>query len=115
TPPADRAFRARGTAAYVRAPAAAARDRRQEALEAPWRRLRAGVPGRRLPARGPAQLPRPARLGLRRQLHLLRHRAAGREVQPRARVALAGGVRRAEAELDERAVPAPSRAAGAGR
>ena len=50
-------------AAGLRAPAAAARARRQEALQAPRRRVRAGAARRRLPARGGAQLPRAARLG----------------------------------------------------
>ena len=39
---------------------------RQEALQAPRRRVRPGAARRRLPARGGPQLPRAARLGLRR-------------------------------------------------
>ena len=50
-------------AAGVRAPAAAARAGRQEALQAPRRGVRAGAARRRLPAGGRAQLPRAARLG----------------------------------------------------
>ena len=49
----------------LRPPPAAARPRRQEALQAPRRRLRAGAARRRLPARRGAQLPRAARLGHR--------------------------------------------------
>ena len=51
----------------LRAPAAAARPRRQEALQAPRRGVGAGAARRRLPARGGAQLPRAARLGRRRR------------------------------------------------
>ena len=58
-------------AARLRAPAAAARPRRQEALEAPRRRVGAGAARRRLSARGGAQLPGAARLGLRRRDDLL--------------------------------------------
>ncbi len=48
----------------VRAPAAAPRAGREEAVEAPRRGIGAGAARGRLPARGRAQLPRPARLGL---------------------------------------------------
>ena len=51
----------------VRAPAAAARTGRQEALQAPRRRLGAGAARRGLPAGGGAQLPGAARLGRRRR------------------------------------------------
>ena len=54
-------------AAPLRAPAAAARARRQEALQAPRRRLGPGAARRRLPAGRAAQLPRAARLGRRRR------------------------------------------------
>ena len=47
----------------LRAPAAAARPRRQEALQAPRGGLGAGVARRRLPAGGGPQLPGAARLG----------------------------------------------------
>ncbi len=50
----------------VRAPAAAPRPGRQEALKAPRRGLGAGAPRRGLSAGRGAQLPRAARLGLRR-------------------------------------------------
>ena len=72
--PGDGAEGARRRAARVRAPAAAARPRRQEALEAPRRGVGAGAARRRLPARGGAQLHRPARLGPRRDHHLLHAR-----------------------------------------
>ena len=89
-------------AAALRAPAAAARAGRQEALQAPRRRVGAGAARRRLPARGGAQLPRAARLGRpRRRDHPL-HRGAGRALRHRARLAQPRAVRRAEAALDER-------------
>ncbi len=60
------ALGARGAA--LRAPAAAARAGRPQALKAPRRRLGPGAARRRLPpGRGP-QLPRPARMGGRRRL-----------------------------------------------
>ena len=94
-------------AARLRAPAAAARPGRQEALQAPRRRVRAGAARRRLPARGGPQLPRAAGLGRRRQRgDLLHDGGARRPVRPRARVAVPGRVRRAEAALDERPLPA---------
>ena len=62
----------------LRAPAAAARPRRQEALQAPRRGVGAGAARRRLPARGGAQLPRAARLGRRRRRDDHRHRRARR-------------------------------------
>ena len=102
-------------AAALRAPAAAARHRRQAALEAPRRGLGPGAPRRRLPARGGAQLPRAARLGLRRDDHLLHDRGADREVLARARLALAGRLRRAEAALDERPLHPGAGAGGARR
>ena len=54
-------------AAALRPPAAPARPRRQEALQAPRRRVGPGAARRRLPARGGAQLPRAAGLGRRRR------------------------------------------------
>ena len=62
--------------AGLRAPAAAARAGRQEALQAPRRRLRPGAARPGLPARGGPQLPRAARLGLRRPHDVLHHRGA---------------------------------------
>ena len=88
--------------ARLRPPAAAARAGRQEALQAPRRGLRAGPARQRLPARGGAQLPRAARLGLRRGDDLLHDRASCRSVLARARLEVAGGLRRAEAALDQR-------------
>ncbi len=58
-------------AAALRAPAAAARARRQEAVQAPRRRLGAGAARRRLPARGGRQLHRAARRGVRRRRGVL--------------------------------------------
>ena len=92
--------------AGLRAPAAAARAGRQEALQAPRRRLRPGAARPRLPARGGAQLPRAARLGLRRRDDVLHHGGAAARLQPRGRLEVARGVRRAEAALDERPLPA---------
>ena len=63
-------------AAGLRPPAAAARPRRQEALQAPRRGLGPGAARRRLPARGGAQLPRAARLGRRRRRDVLHDRRA---------------------------------------
>ena len=60
-------FGRRRAAADLRAPAAAARPRRQEALQAPRCGLGAGAARRRLPAGGGAQLPGAARLGRRRR------------------------------------------------
>ena len=89
-------------AAALRAPAAAARNRRQAALEAPRRRLGPGAARRRLPAGGGPQLPRAARLGRRGRPDDLLDRRADPAVLDRARRPLAGGLRRAEAALDER-------------
>ena len=104
--PGDDPARAGRGAARLRPPPAAARPGRQEAVEAPRRRVGPGAARRRLPARGRAQLHRPARLGLRRVDHLLHHRRADRALRPVARVEQPGRVRRAEAALDERALPA---------
>ena len=65
-------------AARLRPPAAAPRPRRQEAVQAPRRGVGAGAARGRLPARGGAQLHRPAGLGPGRLHHLHGHRAAGR-------------------------------------
>ena len=99
----------------LRPPAAAARPRRQEALQAPRRGVGPGAARRRLPARGGAQLHRAARLGPRRRDHLPHHRPADRGLLARAGVEVPGGVRRAEAALDERALPARAGDRGAGR
>ncbi len=90
----------------LRAPPAAARPRRQEALQAPRRGLGAGAARRRLPARGGAQLHRPARVGRRGRRDADLHRRARQALPHRARLAQPGPVRRAEAALDERALHA---------
>ena len=110
--PGDDPARAGRRAAALRPPAAAARARRQEAVQAPRRGVGAGAARGRLPARGGAQLHRAARLGLRRVDHLHDHRRADRALLTRAGVEEPGRVRRAEAALDER--PLPARAAPAG-
>ena len=96
-------------AAGLRAHPAAARPGRQEALQAPRRGLGAGAARRRLPPRGGAQLHRAARLGLRREHHVHDDRRAGGALRARARVEEPGRVRRAEAALDERPLPARAR------
>ena len=106
-------------AAGLRAPPAAARAGRQEALQAPRRRVRPGSARRRLPARGGPQLPRAARLGLRRRRRRSSPpRSCSELFSARARLEVARGLRRAEAALDERPLRAraaarrPDRAAG---
>ena len=74
---AARARSARRRPAALRPPAAAARPRRQQALQAPRRRLGAGAARRRLPARGGRQLHRAARRGLRGRRGVLHARRAG--------------------------------------
>ena len=64
-------------AAPLRPSAAAARSRRQEALQAPRRRQRAGAARGRLPAGGRPQLPGAAGLGDRRRHDDHEHRGAG--------------------------------------
>ena len=93
----------------LRPPAAAARPRRQEALQAPRRGVGAGAARRRLPARGGAQLPRAARLGRRGRRDADPDRRARAALRHRARVAQPGALRRAEAALDERPLPARAR------
>ena len=105
---ADPAGDGRGHAG-LRPPAAAARARRQEALQAPRRRLGAGAARPRLPARGGAQLPRAARLGLRRGDDVLHDRGAAAALLAREGLQVAGRVRRAEAALDERPLRARAR------
>ena len=106
---AARARGARHRAAALRAPAAAARARRQEALQAPRRRLGAGAARRRLPAGGDPQLPRPARLGRRRRHDDDLDGGAGRALPGRGRRSLRGDLRREEAALGQR--PLHARAA----
>ncbi len=91
---------------------------RQEALQAPRRGLRAGAARPRLPARGGPQLPRAARLGLRRGDDVLHDRGAAAPLLARAGLQVARGLRRAEAALDERPLRAraePRRPDGAAR
>ena len=95
--------------AGLRPPAAAARAGRQEARQAARRHIRAGPARRRLPAGGGPQLPRAARLGLRRGDDIPHDRRAAGALQPRAGLQVAGRVRRAEAALDERPLPARAR------
>ena len=81
----------------LRPPVTAVRPRRQEAVQAPRGRLRAGAARSRLPARGRRQLHRAAgsRLCLRRGvLHLA---GAGRALPPGAGVEEPGDLRRAQA------------------
>ena len=69
-------FRALGAdAAALRARADRARRGRREAVEAPWRRRRHGVRGRRLPAGSDGQFPGADRLGARRRRNLLARRS----------------------------------------
>ena len=104
---------ARRGAAGVRAHPAAARPGREEAVEAPRRGVGPGGARRRLSPGGGPQLHRPARLGLRREHRVHDHRRAGRALLARARLEEPGGVRRAEAALDERPLPARAAARGA--
>jgi hypothetical protein len=76
--------RARRRAAGIRARAHDPRSRRREAVQAPRRSERAAVPPGGLPARGPAQLPRAARLVARRPGDLL-HPGNDRTVRHRRR------------------------------
>ena len=100
---------ARRRAAPLRPPAAAARPRRQEALQAPRRGLGAGAARRRLPPRGRPQLPGAARLGGRRRRDPDLDAGADRAVRPGEGRALGGDLRRAQAALDQR--PLHARAA----
>ena len=97
------------TVSGLRAPAAAARPGRQEALQAPRRRVGPGAARRRLPAGGAAQLPGVARLGRRRRPDDPLDPRARRAVLDRAGWALVGDLRRAQAALAQR--PLHARAA----
>ena len=94
----------RRPAAPLRAPAAAARPRRQEALQAPRRGVGAGAARGRLPAGGGAQLPGPARLGRGRRSDRALDRGADRALHARARQPQPGALRRGQAALAERHV-----------
>ncbi len=95
-----------GAGAVVRAPAAALRPRQEAPLEAPRRDERRGAARGRLSGRGGRQLPRPARLALRLRARALHARRADRPVLARARQPGAGRLRRQEARVDERRLPA---------
>ena len=100
---------ARRDAAALRPSAAAPRPGRQEALQAPRRRLGAGAPRRRLSPRGGRQLHRAARGRVRRRRGALHARRAGRALPARARLEEPGRVRRAQAAPHERALAARAR------
>ena len=97
---------ARRAGAVVRAPAAALRARPQAALQAPRRDERRGAARGRLPGRGGRQLPRPARLALRLRARAVHARGADRPLLAGARQLGAGRLRRQEARVDERRLPA---------
>ena len=97
---------ARPPAAALRPPAAAPRPRRQEALQAPRRRLGAGAARCRLPARRGPQLPGAARLGHRRRHHADVDRGADPPLRGRRRRQVGGDLRREEAALAERSLHA---------
>ena len=86
----------------LRPPAAAARARRQEALQAPRRRLGAGAPRPGLPPGGGAQLPGPARVGGRGRRDRARHAGADRALHARAGQPQPGPLRRGQAQVAER-------------
>ena len=104
---ADRRARgARRRAARLRARAERLRRGRQEALEAPRRRLGRRVPRGRLHRARADELPRPARLGARRRDDDHVPGRAGRALHARARRLEPRDVRLREARLDERDLPA---------
>ncbi len=80
--------------------------RPQEALQAPGQGGRRGLPGRGLPARGHAQLSGPAGLVPRGQPGDPDPRRDGRRVPPRGRQERRGHLRRAQAAVGQRRVPA---------
>ena len=98
--------RARRRAARLRAHARRRRRRREEALEAPRRAVARRVPRHGLLRAGADELPRAARLELRRQDDDHVARRADRAVLVRPRAAEPGDVRLQEARLDERRLPA---------
>ena len=93
-------------AAALRPPAAPARARRKEALEAPRRRIGPGASRPGLPPCGGAQLPGAARLGNRGRHDPDEHRGAPRALRRLAGRQGVGDLRRAEAALDQRAAHA---------
>ena len=96
-------------AAALRAPAAAARAGRAQAVQAPRRRVGPGAARRRLSARGGRQLHRAAGRRVRRRRGVLHAGRARRALPPRARVQEPRGVRRAQAPAPERPLPARAR------
>ena len=102
--------RARRRAAGLRARPGRARRRRQEALQAPRGRLDRRLPRRRLPAGGADELPRAARLELRRQDDDDEPGRADRALLARAGRPEPGDLRLPEARLAERHAPARARA-----
>ena len=101
--------RARRRSARLRPCARRARERRQEAVEAPRRGVGRRLPRAGLPARGARELHRAARLELRRPHDRHVARRAGRAVLAGARRAEPGDVRLREARLAERRPPARAR------
>ena len=95
---------ARSAAARVRAPGEHPRRGREEALQTARGGLGRGAPRRGLHPRGARQLPRPARLELRRQDDDHVARGARRALHPRARGGEPGGLRLQEARMAERHV-----------
>ena len=104
-PSAGRAGHLEGGAG-VRAPAAGHGRGQQEALEARPAGAPVHVPRRRLPARGAAQLPGPARLGDRAGPRRLHARGDGRGVRHQGREPQPGALRPQEGRGDQRRPPA---------
>ena len=102
-------------AARLLPPAAAAQRRPLEDLEAQEPGEPQLLPARRLPARGARQLPRAHGLGDARRARGVHARGVRRYVHARADLARRAGLRRLEAHVAERQVPAASHAAAAAR
>ncbi len=100
-PRAGRARHLRGCPA-VRAPAAGHGRGQQEALQARPSGAPVHVPRPGLPARGPAQLPRPARLGDRRRPRRLHARRDGRGLRHQRRQPQPGPLRPQEGRCHQR-------------
>ena len=95
--------------AAVRAPAAAPRSRRPQAVKAPRRGVGPGAARGRVPARGGRQLHRAARRRVRRRRGALQPAGAGRALPARAGLEESRGVRRAQAPPHERPLAARAR------
>ena len=93
----------------VRAPAAAARAGRQEAVQAPRRRVGPGAAGPGLPTRRRCATTSRCSAGATTTRPRSSPPRRWRRSSPRAGVEIARGVRREEAALDERALPARDR------